>query len=110
MERILRSRILDAGDEIDSGYSPCPDAGVAAVGITAVTTTYPTAAGSFYAIHPAEVDGDPPRGPSRPTSTIPRRLLRLQRRLGRPAAGHAGDLPLLRRPVDVPVQCMTIAS
>jgi hypothetical protein len=62
MERILRSRILDAGDEIDSGYSPCPDAGVAAVGITAVTTTYPTVAGSFYAIHPAEVDGTPAEG------------------------------------------------
>jgi hypothetical protein len=60
--RILRSRILDAEDEIDSGYSPCPDAGVSIVGITAAVSSYPAVAGSFYAIHPAEVDGDPTEG------------------------------------------------
>lgn len=64
MERILRERILDAEGDIDSGYSPCPDAGVSAVGVTATVSAYPTTAQAFYAIHPAEVDGTPVEGGS----------------------------------------------
>jgi hypothetical protein len=63
-DRILRSRILDAEGEIDSGYSPAGDGAPVMIGQVFDGGSMPTSLDHYFLVHPVEIDGDPTEGGS----------------------------------------------
>lgn len=61
-DRIVRSRQLGLGDDLDSGYAPVVDCAPSILVQTTTVSAYPTVAGAYYACHPVEVDGTPVEG------------------------------------------------
>lgn len=60
--RILRSRLLDAGDDIDAGYSPPAEGTPTMIGRVFDGGSIPTANDHYFLVHPVEVDGTPCEG------------------------------------------------
>jgi hypothetical protein len=55
--RILRERVASSAATLDRIGSDGMFGSAAIVGVTTTVTTYPTAAGAFYAVNPATITG-----------------------------------------------------
>jgi hypothetical protein len=62
MERILRSRILDLGESLDSGHSPPSEGTPTMIGRVFDGGSMPVALDHYFSVHPVEVDGDAAEG------------------------------------------------